>query len=474
MKNIQRDIGIIHFVGIGGIGMSGIAEVMNALGYKVQGSDISENKNTIRLSSIGIPIIIGHDKKNINGVGVVVVSSAIEDVNPEIIESRNKMIPVVKRAEMLAELMRFKWSVAVGGTHGKTTTTSMVAAVMDAGLIDPTVINGGIIKAYNTNARQGSGDWMVVEADESDGTFVKLPATIAVITNIDPEHLDFYEDFDSEKRAFRAFIKNIPFYGFAVMCTDHLEVRKLSESIIDRRVITYGIDNQADINAINIKSGPEGSMFDVVLKEPVFKNEIITSVRLNMPGKHNILNALAAFLIGLELGINSDSIRKGLSEFEGVERRFSHVGKVKGIVIIDDYAHHPAEIKAALDTARDITNGNVIAVMQPHRFTRLASLFSDFCKCFEVADKVIISKVFSAGEQPINGFSHYSLVDALNSDCKDFAIAMDDNNKLAQYISDIAKDGDIVICLGAGSITKWAQKLPSEILKLSTQKYIIG
>ncbi|MDC0073258.1 UDP-N-acetylmuramate--L-alanine ligase [Alphaproteobacteria bacterium] len=466
MYDIQLNIGVIHFVGIGGIGMSGIAEVMHVLGYKVQGSDISNNKNIDRLRALGISVIIGHDKDNISGAGVIVVSSAIKKDNPELIESRKKFIPVVQRAEMLAELMRFKWSVAVGGTHGKTTTTSMISAVLEAGSFDPTVINGGIIKAYKTNTRQGSGDWMVVEADESDGTFIKLPATVAVVTNIDPEHLDFYNDFSNEVEAFRSFVKNIPFYGFAVMCNDHKEVRKLKNEIVDRKIFTYGIETEADIIAKNIRYKGMMSTFDVIINLPNFEKNIIKNIKLNMPGQHNVLNSLSAFLIGMKLGISKELIIKGIENFQGVERRFSKVGEVNGILIIDDYAHHPIEISSVIKAAKEITSGKLITIMQPHRYSRLESLFEDFCKCFDQSDVIVISEVFSAGEKPINGISRDTLISSLlNKGYKD-VIALENFSKLPKTILDIANSGDMVLCLGAGNISKFAQKLPDEINKL--------
>ncbi|MBL42302.1 MAG: UDP-N-acetylmuramate--L-alanine ligase [Rhodospirillaceae bacterium] len=463
MRTLPLNIGPIHFVGIGGIGMSGIAEIMHGLGYKVQGSDVSENPNIMRLKKLGIKIKIGHSKKNINNVGVVVVSSAINFDNPELIASRENFIPVVKRAEMLAELMRFKWSIAVGGTHGKTTTTSMVASVLESAQFDPTVINGGIINAYNTNARKGSSDWMVVEADESDGSFVKLPATVAIVTNIDPEHLDFYKNFDNERKAFKNFVENIPFYGFACMCIDHPEVQVLCSQVSDRRIITYGLSSNADLRAENIKIGPGGSEFDLILNEPIFKSRRINNVGISMPGKHNVQNALAAFLVGLELGIDDRLIINSLKNFSGVKRRFTITGIIDDIKIIDDYAHHPVEIKSVLSAARSVTSGKVIAVMQPHRFSRLRDLFDEFCVSFNDADIVIISDIYEAGENPILGINKQTLLEGIGDHGHRNVLPLDNHKDLPSMINNLAKSNDTVICMGAGSITKWANDLPMQI-----------
>lgn len=463
MKSIPLNIQKIHFVGVGGIGMSGIAEVMHSLGYQIQGSDILENANIVRLKSLGISVMLGQAKENIRGAGVVVVSTAIRPDNPELVAARELLIPVVRRAEMLAELMRFKWSVAVGGTHGKTTTTSMIAAVMDAAAFDPTVINGGIINAYKTNARLGGGDWMVVEADESDGTFVKLPATIAVVTNIDPEHLDFYGDFDSEKTAFQSFVQNIPFYGFAAMCVDHPEVQALCSKIVDRRIITYGLSPAADIRAENIKFMDGMSIYDVVIRKPGSSDERVKDVKIRMPGKHNVQNSLAAFVVGIETGIDQATIARGLENFSGVKRRFTFVGQVSNVTIVDDYAHHPVEIRAVLEAARCITKGRIIAVMQPHRYSRLNTLFEDFCTSFNEADTVIVTEVYAAGELSIEGVNRDSLCDGIKAHGHRHVLPLTHEGELASCLATLVQAGDTVICIGAGSITNWAQRLPEEL-----------
>ena len=392
------NIGILHFVGIGGIGMSGIAEVMHNFGYKVQGSDISENANVERLRKLGIKVYLGQRNKNLEGAWGIVVSTAIKPDNPEVIAAKAMKMPLIKRSEMLAELMRLKWCVSVAGTHGKTTTTTMVSAVLDEANYDPTVINGGIINAYGTNARLGEGDWMVVEADESDGTFIKIPSTVAVVTNIDPEHLDFYGDFENAKTAFEMFIKNVPFYGFSVMCIDHPEVQALIGKVIDRRIITYGFSVQAEVRGTNILFDEGSAHFDVEISNGNDGDlSFLRNIVMPMPGRHNISNALAAIAVSYELGISADIIRRTFSKFSGVKRRFTIVDKVEDIIIIDDYAHHPVEITSVLSAAREAYSGRVIAVVQPHRYTRLESLFDEFCSCFNNADTVIVAPVFDAG-----------------------------------------------------------------------------
>lgn len=464
MKALPLDIGVIHFVGIGGIGMSGIAETLHALGYSVQGSDVSNSSNTKRLQELGIKVFIGHSSENIKGASVAVVSTAIKQDNTEVISARAQLMPVVRRAEMLAELMRLKWSIAIGGTHGKTTTTSLVAAVLDAAKFDPTVINGGIINAYGTNARLGSGDWMVVEADESDGTFVKLPATIAVVTNIDPEHLDFYGDFDALRDAFTAFVSNIPFYGFATLCIDNQEVQALVSLLSDRRIITYGFSRQADIRGVNIKALIDGVSFDVEIANRGERTaRIINNLKLPMHGSHNAQNALAAIALAVEMGIDDEPIRKGLASFTGVNRRFTKTGEISGITIIDDYGHHPVEISAVLDAARNSSSGNVIAVFQPHRFSRVLSLFEDFCTCFNDADTVFISDIYPAGEVEIEGVNREALVEGLRDHGHRDVRSLINPDDLAELVSNVAKANDIVICLGAGNITNWAQSLPKEL-----------
>jgi len=461
---LPRDIGPLHFVGIGGIGMSGIAEVTVNLGYTVQGSDQSANANVKRLRDKGVKISIGHSAENLTGVRVLVVSSAIKPDNPELIGARAQRLPVVRRAEMLAELMRLKSCVAIAGTHGKTTTTSMVAALLDADGFDPTVINGGIINAYGTNARLGAGDWMVVEADESDGTFLKLPADIAIVTNIDPEHLDHFKTFEAVQDAFRAFVENVPFYGFSVMCTDHPVVQALVGRIEDHRLVTYGENPQADVRMTDVSHAGGTSLFTVVFRDRTgnFLHEI-KNVALPMPGRHNALNATAAIAVAHELGIGDDVIRNALASFGGVRRRFTRTGTWNGVAIIDDYGHHPVEIAAVLRAARESTKGHVIAVMQPHRYTRLAVLFEQFCACFNDADAVIIAPVYSAGEAPIPGVDRDALVQAIRNHGHRQVVALDGPDKLAGLVAAMAKPGDYVVCLGAGSITQWAYALPGEL-----------
>ena len=464
MKNIPFDIGTIHFVGIGGIGMSGIAEVLHNLGYQVQGSDMSDNANVTRLKDMGIDVAIGQKAENVRDASVIVVSTAIKADNPEVVEARARHLPVVRRAEMLAELMRLKSCVSVAGTHGKTTTTSMVASVLDAAGIDPTVINGGIINAYGTNARLGEGEWMVVEADESDGTFVKLPATIAVVTNMDPEHLDFYGTFENEKAAFITFLERVPFYGTAVLCLDHPEVQGLIPQIMDRKVVTYGLSPQADVQGTNLRYEGEICCFDVIVKDmPGTKGREIADICLPMPGTHNVQNALAAITVGLTMKVSDDTLRAAFKTFGGVKRRFSNVGKGAGITVIDDYGHHPVEIAAVLDAGREAFSGKVIAVVQPHRYSRLESLFKEFCTCFNDADSVVVAPVFTAGEEPIEGIDHESLAAGMRERGHKSVVTINSEKELAATIKTLAGEGDAVICLGAGSISGWANALPEEL-----------
>ncbi|MBT6134037.1 MAG: UDP-N-acetylmuramate--L-alanine ligase [Kordiimonadaceae bacterium] len=464
------NIGILHFVGIGGIGMSGIAEVMHNFGYKVQGSDISENANVERLRKLGIKVYLGQRNKNLEGAWGIVVSTAIKPDNPEVIAAKAMKMPLIKRSEMLAELMRLKWCVSVAGTHGKTTTTTMVSAVLDEANYDPTVINGGIINAYGTNARLGEGDWMVVEADESDGTFIKIPSTVAVVTNIDPEHLDFYGDFENAKTAFEMFIKNVPFYGFSVMCIDHPEVQALIGKVIDRRIITYGFSVQAEVRGTNILFDEGSAHFDVEISNGNDGDlSFLRNIVMPMPGRHNISNALAAIAVSYELGISADIIRRTFSKFSGVKRRFTIVDKVEDIIIIDDYAHHPVEITSVLSAAREAYSGRVIAVVQPHRYTRLESLFDEFCSCFNNADTVIVAPVFDAGEQPIKGANQDDLISGLQRSGHREVIKINEPKELPKIISNIAVAGDLVIYLGAGSISSWAYLLPDALRRLKTQ-----
>ncbi|MDV7340034.1 UDP-N-acetylmuramate--L-alanine ligase [Terasakiella sp. A23] len=471
MKSLPLSIGTIHFVGIGGIGMSGIAEILHNLGYKVQGSDMADNANVQRLRGLGIDVFVGHAEENVTNAQVVVISSAVKPDNPEVVAARHNLTPVVRRAEMLAELMRLKASIAVAGTHGKTTTTTIVATLLDAADFDPTVINGGIINAYGTNARLGEGEWLVAEADESDGTFIKIPAACAVVTNIDPEHLDHYGDFDTLRAAFDTFVQNIPFYGFAALCIDHAEVQAMIPRVSDRKIITYGLSPQADVRATNVDMSGEGARFDVVIT-PRGEGEARTIEGLHFPmlGNHNIQNSLAAVCVGLELGMSDATIRKGLASFSGVKRRFTKTGEVDGITIIDDYAHHPVEIGSVLKAARDAGRGKVHAVVQPHRYTRLRDLFEEFSTCFNDADTVIVADVFEAGEQPIEGIDKDHLAESLISHGHRHVIALENQDALAGVINDIASPGDYVVCCGAGSISAWAYALPDQLNAVKGEK----
>ena len=461
---MPQTIGLVHFIGIGGIGMSGIAEVLHNLGYRVQGSDQADSANVQRLRAKGIECFVGHRAENLGEAEVVVVSTAIRKSNPELMAAREKLLPIVRRAEMLAELMRFRQAVAIGGTHGKTTTTSMVAALLDAGGLDPTVINGGIINAYGTNARMGEGEWMVVEADESDGTFLKLPADIAVVTNIDPEHLDHYGAFDKVREAFAQFVENVPFYGFGVMCTDHPEVQALVSRIEDRRVITYGENAQADVRFTNHRMEGATSRFDVIIRDRKSgRQTTIDDLSLPMPGRHNVSNATAAIAVAHELGLTDEAIKRGLSSFGGVKRRFTPTGTWNGVHVFDDYGHHPVEIKAVLRAARDATKGRIIAIAQPHRFTRLRDLFDEFSACFNDADTVLVAPVYPAGEDPIDGVNSQALVSRIRSGGHRDARSIENPSEIAPLVREKAKDGDFVVFLGAGNITSWAYALPKEL-----------
>ena len=464
---LPREIGPIHFVGIGGIGMSGIAEVLMNLGYTVQGSDASDSANVKRLRDKGAKVSIGHKAENLDGAEVLVVSSAIKRDNPELIAARDKRLPVVRRAEILAEPMRLKSCVAIAGTHGKTTTTSLVAALFDAANLDPTVINGGIINAYGTNARLGAGDWMIVEADESDGTFLKLPADIAIVTNIDAEHLDHFKTFAAVQEAFRAFIENVPFYGFAVMCTDHPIVQRLVGRIEDRRIVTYGENLQADVRLTDLSNAGGRQTFTVLFRDRDGQTvHTIKDLTLPMPGRHNALNATSAIAVAHELKISDEAIRKALASFGGVRRRFTRAGEWNGVTIIDDYGHHPVEIAAVLKAARESTKGQVIAVVQPHRYTRLQSLFEPFSTCFNDADAVIVAEVYPAGEAPIEGVDRNHLVTAVRARGHRQVIPLPGQPQLAGMVKGIARPGDYVVCLGAGNITQWAYSLEGELKAL--------
>lgn len=475
MKGVGTDIGTIHFVGIGGIGMSGIAEVMDNLGYSVQGSDIRESPVVERLRSRGVKIAIGHSKENVEGAAVVVTSTAVRRTNPEVAAALENRIPVVRRAEMLAELMRLKSTVAVAGTHGKTTTTSMIAALLDAGNVDPTVINGGIIEQYGSNARLGDSDWMVVEADESDGSFLRLDGTIAVVTNIDPEHLDHYGDFEGVKRAFVEFIHNVPFYGAAILCVDHPEVQAVIGQVRDRKVVTYGFSLQADICGVNIRALGGGNTFDVIVRQRGEEDRRIEGVHLPMPGRHNVQNALAAIAVAIEMGCSDEVIRGGFGSFSGVRRRFTRVGSIDvdgtPVAVIDDYAHHPVEIRAVLSAAREAVTstdreGRVIAVAQPHRYSRLNDLMEDFQSCFNDADMVFVTPVYEAGEEPIAGADAEGLVAGLKSRGHRSARTIADESDLARTLAEEIAAGDIIVCLGAGDITRWAGGLAGAIESL--------
>ncbi len=467
MRGVPTDIGIVHFVGIGGIGMSGIAEVMHNLGYQVQGSDIADSYVIEGLRQRGIKVMIGHSAENLGDAAVVVTSTAVKAGNPERDAALERRIPLVRRAEMLAELMRLKHTVAVAGTHGKTTTTSLIAAMLDHGGIDPTVINGGIINSYGSNARLGASDWMVVEADESDGSFLRLDGTLAVVTNIDPEHLDHYGDFDAIKNAFVEFVENVPFYGAAIMCLDHPEVQAILPKIRDRRIITYGFSAQADIRGENVTPHPGGNSFDVVVRARDGSLRTIKNIRLPMPGRHNVQNALAAVAVGLEMGMSDAAVAHGFDKFGGVKRRFTKVGELAlvdgAVTIIDDYGHHPVEIRAVLSAAREGAQGRVIAVAQPHRFTRLRDHMDDFQQAFNDADMVFISPVYAAGEGPIDGIDAAALVHGIKARGHRSAATVADAGDLARKLAEVARGNDIVVCLGAGDITKWAAGLADAI-----------
>ncbi|MDZ4055067.1 MAG: UDP-N-acetylmuramate--L-alanine ligase, partial [Phenylobacterium sp.] len=443
-RPVPFELGPVHFIGIGGIGMSGIAEIMLRIGYTVQGSDSKASANTERLEKLGAKIFIGHEAAQVEGASAVVYSTAVKQDNPEMQAARERRLPLVRRAEMLAELMRLQFSIAVGGTHGKTTTTSMIAALLDAGGLDPTVVNGGIINAYGTNAKVGEGDWIVVEADESDGTFLKLKSTVAVVTNIDPEHLDHYGDFEAVKKAFQDFIENIPFYGFAAVCTDHPEVLALTSRVENRRLVTYGVNPQAEVRAEKISMGPDGARFDVVIRP--LQGEPVRMENLHMPmaGMHNVLNALAAVAVARELSVSPEAIAAGLTGFGGVKRRFTTTGTSGGVRVIDDYGHHPVEISSVLKAARAVTEGRVVAVVQPHRYSRLKDLFEDFCACFSDADVVIVADIYAAGEAPLEGASREALVDGLRRYGHRRALPLSGPEDLARLVLQETQDGDLV------------------------------
>ncbi|WP_297367903.1 UDP-N-acetylmuramate--L-alanine ligase [Acidocella sp.] len=464
MRALPLSIGPIHFVGIGGIGMSGIAEVLHELGYTVQGSDMSENANVARLRAEGIPVAIGHDAKNLGNAQVVVISTAVPRDNPEVLAARHKLIPVVRRAEMLAELMRLKWAIAIGGTHGKTTTTSLVAAVLEGAGLDPTVINGGIINAYGTNTRLGGGEWMVVEADESDGSFLRLPSVITIVTNMDPEHLDHWGTKEAMEAGYRQFVANIPFYGFAVLCIDHPAVQQMIPQLSDHRIITYGFSPQADVRAERIISSKDGATFEVRLSDRITgRARRLGPFKLPMLGNHNVSNALAAIAVANEMDIDETAIKAALAGFAGVKRRFTKTGESGGITVIDDYGHHPVEIAAVLKAARQAGARDVIAVVQPHRYSRLHSLFEEFCACMNDAGHVIVADVYAAGEEPMPGVDKDALVEGLRARGHRSVVPLSDPAHLAEMVHAMARHGDYVVCLGAGNITQWANALPQQL-----------
>jgi UDP-N-acetylmuramate--alanine ligase len=467
MRALPLSIGTIHFVGIGGIGMSGIAEVLHTLGYSVQGSDIADGANVRRLREGGIHVAVGHDAANLGDARVVVVSTAVRHDNPEVQAARTRLIPVVRRAEMLAELMRLRWSIAIGGSHGKTTTTSLIAAVLEAAHLDPTVINGGIINAYGSNTRLGAGEWMVVEADESDGSFLRLPATIAIVTNMDPEHLDHWGTNEAMIAGYDQFVQNIPFYGFAVLCIDHPAVQQMIPRLSDRRIITYGFSPQADIRADKLVADKLGATFEVTFTDRARKHSRrMGPFRLPMLGQHNVQNALAAVAVATEMEIDDGTIRSAFAAFRGVKRRFTKTGETGGITIIDDYGHHPVEIAAVLKAARQAGARDVIAIVQPHRYTRLNSLFAEFCTCMNDAGTVIVADVYSAGEKPIPGVDRDALVEGLRSSGHRSVVPLPGPEHIAEMVHAIARPGDFVVCLGAGNITQWAANLPGDLARL--------
>lgn len=460
----SEEVGAIHFVGIGGIGMSGIAEVLHNLGYSVQGSDMGENANVTRLRDMGVKVTIGHKAENVEEAAVLVVSSAIKADNDELVAARAHYIPIVRRAEMLAELMRLKSCVTVAGTHGKTTTTSLIAGILEAAEFDASVINGGIINDYGTNAKLGSGEWMVVEADESDGSFMKLPAEVAVVTNIDPEHLDHYGDFDALKDAFKGFVEKVPFYGFAVMCIDHPEVQSLVGRIDDKRIVTYGESRQADVRFFNLTYKQGDSLFDVEIHDRKTGDvTLIEQVRLPMPGKYNVSNATAAIAVAINMGVSAEAVKTGLANFKGVKRRFTKTGMWNGAAFFDDYAHHPVEIGAVLRAARDASERNVIAIVQPHRYSRLHDLFDEFSTCFNDADMVIVCPVYEAGETPIEGADHVHLADAMRRNGHRHVVSVEHEDELPKLIAENAQADDFVVFCGAGSISAWATEMPSKL-----------
>tara|TARA_B100002051_G_scaffold98322_1_gene93930 strand:- start:11 stop:1399 length:1389 start_codon:yes stop_codon:yes gene_type:complete len=461
----MKDLGTIHLIGIGGIGMSSIAEVLINLGYKITGSDIALNKNVQRLQELGVKIYIGENAKHLKDASIVVISSAIKNNNVELNAAYVKRIPVIRRADMLAELMRFKKSIAIGGTHGKTTTTSLISAILDNAKYDPTVVNGGIIEAYGSNARLGKGDWMVVEADESDGTFTRLPSTYVVVTNIDKEHLDFYGNKNNLYRAFMHFIENIPFYGVAFLCIDNADTQKLYKEIKYRKLVSYGFNNQANVKAINLSVRNGLTNFDVKIDgNEKLKNKIIKNISITMPGKHNVRNALASIALAIELGINTNIIKDTLKNFKGVERRFSIIGNKKGVTYIDDYAHHPTEISSVLEAAKSICEGKLIAIFEPHRYSRINNLFDEFSVSFHDADILFVTEIYEAGEKNKLKINKNKIINSILSAGHKDVRGLDNFNDLLLMLENITNAGDYVIFLGAGSISRNARKMVEKII----------
>ena len=465
MSKFMKDLGTIHLIGIGGIGMSSIAEVLINLGYKITGSDIALNKNVQRLQELGVKIYIGENAKHLKDASIVVISSAIKNNNVELNAAYVKRIPVIRRADMLAELMRFKKSIAIGGTHGKTTTTSLISAILDNAKYDPTVVNGGIIEAYGSNARLGKGDWMVVEADESDGTFTRLPSTYVVVTNIDKEHLDFYGNKNNLYRAFMHFIENIPFYGVAFLCIDNADTQKLYKEIKYRKLVSYGFNNQANVKAINLSVRNGLTNFDVKIDgNEKLKNKIIKNISITMPGKHNVRNALASIALAIELGINTNIIKDTLKNFKGVERRFSIIGNKKGVTYIDDYAHHPTEISSVLEAAKSICEGKLIAIFEPHRYSRINNLFDEFSVSFHDADILFVTEIYEAGEKNKLKINKNKIINSILSAGHKDVRGLDNFNDLLLMLENITNIGDYVIFLGAGSISRNARKMVEKII----------
>lgn len=449
---------VIHFVGIGGIGMSGIAEILHNLNYHVTGSDIRESETTRRLKSLGIKVSIGHDAGNIAQPHVVVISSAISSDNPETEAARQKAIPVIPRAEMLAELGRLKYGILVAGAHGKTTTTSLLATIFAEGGLDPTIVIGGKLKAIGGNARLGQGDFIVAEADESDGSFIKLNPTIAVITNIDKEHLDFFKDVGELKKAFLKFANKIPFYGTAVVCIENDHTKEIIP-FIERKIITYGYSDKADFYPRNISHTGRKMTF-----EAFFKGEFLGFFTIPIPGLHNVLNSLAAIAVSLELQIPIDVIKKALGDFSGIQRRFELKGECKGIRIFDDYGHHPTEIKATLTAARGCFKENrLIVVFQPHRYTRTRDLMDEFVESFDEADSLFLMDIYPASEPPIKGVSSETLFKKFREYGQKDLHYINNRNELINRLKNTAKEGDIIITLGAGDVYKIGEEILSRI-----------